>query len=204
MLSRFDKLHNLSVDYTRYFGEMELTKEQKEQRIQFSKQMEDVMLFMYALLGVMTEFNSEDEEYIKQEVATRYLAIVAAYTAADDYFKAYAENFANETLRVTLENIDAAWITSNDRAKLIAENEANTALNRADYKNAILNGKTKKQWVTMRDPRVRKTHSAIDEKIIPIKSVFIVGDSMMYYPKDTSLGADMREIYNCRCSIKYF
>ena len=35
MTSRFDKLNNLSMDYSKYFGEMALTDEQKKQRIAF-------------------------------------------------------------------------------------------------------------------------------------------------------------------------
>lgn len=203
MTSRFDKLNNLSMDYSKYFGEMALTDEQKKQRIAFSKQMEDVMLFLFELLDVMADFKSKDEEYVKKEIATRYLSVLMAYTAIDDFFKMYADYFAEETLRTTLENIDAEWITSNDRARLIAENEANTSLNRVDYINAVANGKTRKQWITMKDYRVRKTHQEIDNKVLPIDGVFIVGDSMMYFPKDTSLGADMEEIAGCRCSIKY-
>ena len=201
MTSRFDKLNNLSIDYSKYFGEMALTDEQKKQRIAFSKQMEDVMLFLFELLDVMADFGNKDEEYVKKEIATRYLSVLMAYTAIDDFFKMYADYFAEETLRTTLENIDAEWITSNDRARLIAENEANTSLNRVDYINAVASGKTRKQWITMKDYRVRKTHQVIDNKVLPINGVFIVGDSMMYFPKDTSLGADMEEIANC--SVKY-
>lgn len=203
MTSRFDKLNNLSMDYSKYFGEMALTDEQKKQRIAFSKQMEDVMLFLFELLDVMADFGNKDEEYVKKEIATRYLSVLMAYTVIDDFFKMYADYFAEETLRTTLENIDSEWITSNDRAKLIAENEANTSLNRVDYINAVASGKTRKQWITMKDYRVRKTHQEIDNKVLPIDGVFIVGDSMMYFPKDTSLGADMEEIANCRCSVKY-
>lgn len=203
MTSRFDKLNNLSMDYSKYFGEMALTDDQKKQRIAFSKKMEDVMLFLFELLDVMADFGNKDEEYVKKEIATRYLSVLMTYTAIDDFFKMYADYFAEETLRTTLENIDAEWITSNDRAKLIAENEANTSLNRVDYINAVASGKTRKQWITMKDYRVRKTHQEIDNKVLPIDGVFIVGDSMMYFPKDTSLGADMKEIANCRCSVKY-
>lgn len=141
MTSRFDKLNNLSMDYSKYFGEMALTDEQKKQRIAFSKQMEDVMLFLFELLDVMADFGSKDEEYVKKEIATRYLSVLMAYTAIDDFFKMYADYFSEETLRTTLENIDAEWITSNDRARLIAENEANTSLNRVDYINAVASGK---------------------------------------------------------------
>lgn len=43
----------------------------------------------------------------------------------------------------------------------------------------------------------------INGKYVPIGNAFHVGDSWMMFPKDTSLGADAKEIINCRCSITY-
>ena len=56
----------------------------------------------------------------------------------------------------------------------------------------------------MRDRHVRHTHQLVEGKTIGINDVFLVGDSEMFYPKDTTFGASAREIVNCRCSIKYF
>lgn len=55
----------------------------------------------------------------------------------------------------------------------------------------------------MKDQRVRKTHREVDGETIPIDEVFLVGESLMRFPKDTSLGASAEEIVNCRCVVKY-
>ena len=61
----------------------------------------------------------------------------------------------------------------------------------------------RKQWGTMRDGRVRQTHQEVDGVEIAEHEAFLVGASLMMYPGDDSLGADIEEIINCRCSVKY-
>ena len=86
----------------------------------------------------------------------------------------------------------------------IAENEANTDMNYLEYVKAVNDGKTKKKWIDMKDKRERKTHLKVGSMTIPIERPFPVGDSLMQFPKDFSLGADAKEIVNCRCSIQYY
>jgi hypothetical protein len=68
-------------------------------------------------------------------------------------------------------------------------------------------GTLKKSWIDMRDKRVRPTHVEAGRRYgaasIPVNEAFIVGGSRMMYPGDTSLGAPIREIANCRCSAQY-
>lgn len=65
----------------------------------------------------------------------------------------------------------------------------------------------KKSWIDMRDKRVRPTHREAGRvygaSSIAVNEAFIVGSSRMMYPGDTSLGAPIREIANCRCSAQY-
>jgi len=96
-----------------------------------------------------------------------------------------------------------SWYVSLDRAKFNAENEANTVLNRSDYLNAKEAGYSRKRWVTEADERVRPTHRIVHGATIPIDGIFVVGDSLMRYPKDVSLGASIDEIANCRCGLIY-
>lgn len=96
---------------------------------------------------------------------------------------------------------------SNDiqqRALSVAEQEANTIFNRIEYDDAIDSGRyTKKTWITEQDDRVRPTHLDVDFVTVLINEAFEVGDSLMMFPKDDSLGASLNEICNCRCSIIY-
>jgi hypothetical protein len=61
----------------------------------------------------------------------------------------------------------------------------------------------KKTWITKGDDLVRPTHQAVNLKTIPIEETFQVGAYEMLYPSDTSFGAGIEEIANCRCEIIY-
>lgn len=192
-----------SIPYKKYFGEMNIDKEEKEERIDFSKQMEDKLLFLFSLFAVMNEYGQIDIEYLEEVIRLAYIEIVSQYIEIDDYLNGYINQFASQTIQDTLSNIDKAYFLSGDRARYVAENEANTSLNYKDYVRAIMNGNTKKEWHTMEDEKVRKSHRRLDEKAIAITEPFIVGDSLMLFPKDTSLGAEVKEIVNCRCWLTY-
>lgn len=132
------------------------------------------------------------------------MSVLGEYMALDDYLNSYARQFAEDTVRTTTEHSSDAWYTSSDRAMYVAENESNTSFNYSEYRQAIEQGKTQKQWITMRDKRVRHTHAEVDGEVVGIDDIFLVGNSMMLFPKDDSLGASAKEIINCRCSVKYF
>ena len=55
----------------------------------------------------------------------------------------------------------------------------------------------------MLDEKTRETHAMADGQKVDIDTPFIVGDSLMMFPTDTSLGATPQEIINCRCIMKY-
>jgi len=61
----------------------------------------------------------------------------------------------------------------------------------------------KKNWLTMRDRRVRHTHKEAEGQSRALNEAFNVGGARMMFPGDTSLGAPIREIANCRCSTQY-
>ena len=122
----------------------------------------------------------------------------------NSYLEEYSKEFADDVVRSTLDNIDDEYYMSNDRAMFAAENEANTVLNYLEFKEAVANGKTRKRWVDIRDSRERKTHRQVGGTVIGIEEAFMVGNSLMMFPKDTSMGAEAKEIIGCRCTIKYF
>lgn len=192
-----------ALPYEQYFGEMELTEEQKEERTKLAKDFEDMMLFLFALLAIVSEFSYENIQFVVNQVESRYLSVLGEYMALDDYLNSYARQFAEDTVRTTTEHSSDAWYTSSDRAMYVAENESNTSFNYSEYRQAVEQGKTQKQWITMRDKRVRHTHAEVDGETVGIEEVFLVGTSMMLFPKDDSLGAAAKEIINCRCSVKY-
>lgn len=204
----FDETNNLSQDeilsIDDYFDEMELTEEEREERKQFSREMQDVILFIFALFSVMQQYDRINKEFIISQLQSRYSEIVLRYIDIDKYLEDYITDFSQETVDTTLKHIDEEFYLSEDRSLLISLNEANTTLNYKDYANAIKAGKKRKQWLTEKDKKVRKTHRALDDMVLSIEDAFIVGDTLMRFPHDTLYGIDYEQLSNCRCSIKYF
>lgn len=60
-----------------------------------------------------------------------------------------------------------------------------------------------KTWSTFRDSRVRPTHIAVEGVTIKENALFVVGDSRLLFPGDTSHFPDIAEIIRCRCSSSY-
>lgn len=204
----FDELNKLSEEsmrsepYEKYFEDMEITDEQKEERIKFSKDIEPVLLYILALASMMIKQDSIDRLFLIKEFKTEYLDIVEKYMAIDDYILSYSDILSNNIINATFDNSDEYFL-SHDRVYFISECEANSILNYSDFKKAVLEGKKYKTWVDIRDRRERKTHREVGGKTIPILESFAVGSSLLLYPKDTSLGASSSEIVNCRCTVKY-
>ena len=91
---------------------------------------------------------------------------------------------------------------SQDRAKFISENESNVSRSFQYDLEAIAQGKQKTVGCNY-GQETRSTHRSADGEIIGITEPFIVGGSLLMYPRDVSLGASSSEIVGCRCSVKY-
>lgn len=190
-------------DYERYFGEMDLSDEEKQKRISFAEKFEDAMLFVFALYLIMRKYGHMNEKYIISQLQSKYSEIASEHMTLDRHMNEYIEEFSQETIDVTKRHNKEEYFTSKDRAILLAENEANTSLNYGQYVDVLKKGYKKKIWISERDSRVRVTHREVDGVEIPIDRSFLVGDSLMKFPKDTSMGASTTEIAGCRCTVKY-
>lgn len=204
----FDKINDLSesgiLSIEDYFDEMELTEEEKEQRKKFAFEMEDVLLFIFTLFLTMKEYNYVNKQFIISQLEARYSEIVSKYVDIDKYIEDYIKEFSVDTVNITIKNKNTSYFTSDDRATLMAENESHFTFSRKEYLDAVKAGKTRKQWVDIRDKKERKTHREVGGTVIPIDQPFIVGNSLMMYATDHSLNAEAKEIINCRCTTKYF
>lgn len=206
---KFDELNQLvgksrSEPYETYFGEMDLTEEEIKKRIVLAEKLEDGFVFALALLFTMVQYNSVNYEQIRNKFEKSYLNAINGIIITDDYIKQYIRNFSYEITDSTKAHADDIYYYSSDRAIFIAENESLTCWNHQDFSDAIKSGKRRKQWMDVRDKKERETHLQVGRTVKPIKEPFLVGNSLMQYPKDTSLGADSSEIVNCRCTIRYF
>lgn len=205
----FDKNNDLSergaIQIDEYFEEMELTNEEKNGRKKFAESMEEVMLFIFALFSVMKEYGYQNNDFITRQLQRRYSETILKFMELDGYFEEYIKKFSKDTIDITIKHENENYYTSEDRAMLISENESHFAFSHKEFSDAIKSGKTKKQWMDVRDNRERKTHRAVGRMILPINEPFLVGKSKMMHPKDAeTYGADAEEIVNCRCSARYF
>ena len=175
--------------------------------------MEEVVLYILALIETTIESGESDQKYIQTQFYDKYLDVVLGYMLIDSYIKEYVLETSKQIIGTTFSHIvekhpDSEQATddyylSNDRAMFISECEANSILNYRQYSKALKSGKTKKTWIDVGDKRERKTHLEVGGTTIPINEPFSVGDSLLMFPTDYSLGASADEIVNCRCSIQY-
>lgn len=186
-----------------YFDEMEITEEEKENRKSFAKDFFDNMIFVFYLFLLMKEYGYSNKELITNQLKKGYEETVKKYMESDRYMQDYIEDFSKETTDITEKHKGEKYYTSNERALIISVNEANSSLNYKEFLEASKRGYTKKTWITERDRKVRKTHSEVDRETIAIKEYFLVGDSLMLFPKDNSMNPSAEETCNCRCAIKY-
>lgn len=214
-ISSYDELNIIlgkrrSEPYKEYFSKMSISDKEKQERIAFSEQMEEVILYILALIETTIESGETDQEYIQTQFYDKYLDVIASYMLIDTYIKQYALDVTKQIIDATFERFSSEdesitddYYLSNDRAMFISECEANSILNYRQYSKAVKAGKTKKKWIDVGDKRERKTHLEVGGTTLPIDEPFSVGDSLLQFPKDVSLGASADEIVNCRCSIQY-
>lgn len=229
----FDNLNILkrrSIPYDDYFGEMELTVQQKQRRKDLAIILEDIIAIWLVVIEQEYQNDSHDEIMDKQLLTNMVYEAVdgKGFFAIESEQDTYIKDFVKNTYKTTIDNLEDSndvvpkedieepksvddvepYWTSEDRAKFIAENEANTIINTAEYNEAVARGFTDKIWMAYPDDRVRETHEITNGAKIPIDAYFYVGAARMLYPKDVtselSTGADCpEEIINCRCTIKY-
>lgn len=61
-----------------------------------------------------------------------------------------------------------------------------------------------KRWVSVLDERTRPEHVEADGQEVIANDPFLVGSDKLMTPGDSSLGAALSNIINCRCSAVYF
>lgn len=59
------------------------------------------------------------------------------------------------------------------------------------------------RWVSMEDSRVRPAHAQAHGQIVRVDEAFTVGGEKLKFPGDTSLGASLGNVINCRCSAEF-
>ena len=186
-----------------YFDPMQISERQKKKRIEAAEEIFDAILLFFMWCENAPE--RVEEENTVRSFENMYKEVIFQYSEPDDYLDKYVTFFMNNLIRVTLEHPGEEYFTSVERAANVAANESNTIFGYNEYQRAVLLGLTKKQWKSEKDSRVRQTHREVDDTVLPIEQPFLVGESLMLFPKDQyTYNAAPEEIINCRCSCSYF
>ena len=120
-----------------------------------------------------------------------------------------SESEKEEVKTITFEEFDVSipeedyWI-SDLRAILLGIECASSVANFYELYDALNQGMTNKVWITEADDKVRPTHNEVDHVDIPIRDLFIVGNSHLLFPGDVQNGAEEQEVANCRCHVEYY
>lgn len=198
-----------AIPYDEFFDEMDLTMGQKEDRMELARILEKIFDYTFSLALSLSESKSnvkklEELDEALEDYLREALENYGIDFSKDAYWGNYVTTRAFQIAQATINHGNDEYYTSNDRAMYISENEANVILNHYDMNEAIRKGCTLKTWITLRDERVRDTHADLDNKTIPIRDYFVVGDSLMLHPCDIN-GIDVgaEEVVNCRCSVVY-
>ena len=203
MTRNIDELNNLrrSVEPRKYFEEMGFTEEEVEERVEFTEKADSIFDVILVLILTSDYYTWDD---LRDRLESEYLGLVIEYADIDDYLTQYVSDFSSNFINTTKDHDGEEWYTSSDRSLFNAENGANDVLNYKEYQEAIKSGKTKKEWVSEKDGKVRNTHRAVDGKKIGIKENFYVGGVPMRFPKDYEYAeAFPQEVINCRCRCRY-
>lgn len=194
-----------SEPYEDYFGSMELTEEQRRQRITFAEELETEFLVFLIMLFHMQKYNSVNYEQARKRLENGYLKVCKKFMVVDKEMRDYIKIFSYEMVDATKDHEDSLYYYSTDRAVFAAENESAITYDRQDYLQAVKAGKTKKLWVDVRDRRERKTHLKVGGEVKPINEPFIVGNSLMMYARDAyNFNPEPKEYINCRCNTVYY
>ena len=205
----FDELNDLvankrSMSFEQFFGEMELSDDEIQQRIELAEKLEDGFLFVLALLFTMQQYNEVNWERARQEYENRYLSALAGYVTITPYIRQYVRDMSYDIMDSTKKHQSEYYYYSPDRGKFMAECESNTTRSYQCNEDALADGKTMKRWLTMGDKRVRATHKEVGGTSKPIGEPFYVGGSLMMFPRDTQYSPPNSLVCGCRCSIEYY
>lgn len=93
------------------------------------------------------------------------------------------------------------------RAERLVRSSYSTASNHAALEAILEAGFEKKRWLTSRDARVRRPtpsspydHRAAEGQTVKVDQPFIVSGEQLMFPGDSSRGASIGSLINCRCT----
>jgi hypothetical protein len=179
---------------------------------------EDVIISLLLLSQLNSQIRNKNNDYILSH--SREQSVFITNTTQND-LNTELENtlFQGSIVDEELSPEEIAAITSSaflirslNRSQTIAttevQNIAETSKNNESdilsdviIAGVLLSQLVGRMWVTAGDERVRASHAFAEGQIVGIHEPFIVQGQLLMYPGDTSLGATLDNVINCRCSV---
>lgn len=160
-----------------------------------------------SVIDIQTDFGWIDDTLVSQ---VEYMATTSARQIVGSNYKSVMRNILNTvkkgnwSIPEAKKNLQEEFGFSNDRAKVITRTEVLRAQSTGQfgsdidaYDRGIIIGK---EWHSAHDHRTRDSHVRADGQIRQFLEPFeLDGNSVLFYPRDTSLGAPAEEVIQCRC-----
>jgi hypothetical protein len=217
-IADFDELNVLWV------SEMSLTTAEKLLRVQMITEFEERIRKIFQkqketaesgistekvllLIGLLTVPLAQEWRTVCDRYYLKYVSLISSangskYPTAEEWQKQHSVDFAHWIQETTSASLNSDYVFSDERARDIARTEVNGMCDLATLDGYYRAGYTHKRWESFHDEKVRKTHQKADGQIKPLAEPFEVGNSLLMFPHDTSLGATADETVNCRCVMK--
>lgn len=217
-VQRWDRLNLLRARYEAYFSPMGIPEERKRLREELAVDLDAVILFALEMMAAEAATSGDIDEAYYTDYLYRKMLETAEPVIGElpDRTRAKLKERAAAIVETTAKRVEEAkakgkkpdeitegWEFSEGRAEAVAGNEAQWLCVDDEHRAAEKEGKTRKTWQTMADGRVRPTHFMVDGVTMPLDEPFNVGEYLMMYPTDISLGAGPEEVSNCRCWLVY-
>lgn len=205
----FDELNELvgfnrSQPFNQYFGEMQISPEERRRRMDIAERFEDGFIEILAWVFYTQQRRTVGEAEVKGRVKGMFETALGSDIKRLDETDRMIDALSKDIARTTVKRGKRdPFFVSADRARLISEDTANHFLNYSEFELAQRRGFKWKTWNTILDGRERLTHNIADGQMQEIAMPFEVGSSLLMFPHDDSLGADLTEIIGCRCSVSY-
>ena len=165
-----------------YFAPMGISREQKEQRKQASRDFREYLLTLFLFLGIQSEYIAVNWTYVEDMFRTEFERAALRYANNTPMLTEYIAEKASDFVRITRENIDNGGSQ--------------------EFQDALAIGKKHKTWHGIMDRRERASHVRMEGKRIPINDYFIMDKGILLYPGDAYNG-EPEEVSNCRCWLTY-
>lgn len=177
---------------------------------------------LIASIGQLATSAPQTGGFLKSDPRTPRL-VEDARTILQDQVSAYwqtltdPEDLAKRLVRMKADGVpymEAARQISREygtefyRAERLVRSSYNTASNHAATEAILEAGFPKKRWLTSRDARVRRPtksspfdHASAEGQTVHVNTPFTVSGELLMFPGDSSRGASIGNVVNCRCSV---